>query len=122
MKQSINEIKRMQQLAGLINESQLNEESAYIEKINPEYPTQITLVSDSGEYGGDVEENGEVSFSLIFEDDNVGTYMNDEDIFEDYAPEVFKTIKDAGGRWEAGDDYVQVTISLDKLKELFPIK
>ena len=121
MKQQINEVKRMQQLAGLIKESQLNEESAYLEKIDPKYPTQITLVSDSGEYGGDMEENGEVSFSLVFEDNNMGTYMNDEDIFEDHAPEVFKTIRNAGSEWEAGDDYVQVTTTIDKLKELFPV-
>ena len=122
MKKQINEIRRMQQLAGLITESQLNEDQHTLKKIDPEYPTQITLVSDSGEYGGDIEENGEVSFSLVFEDDNMGTYMNDEDIFEDHAPEVFKTIRNAGGEWEAGDDYVQVTTTIDKLKELFPVK
>ena len=48
--------------------------------------------------------------------------MNSKDIFDDHAPAVFKKIVKAGGDFDAGDDYVEVTTTLDKLKKLFPMK
>jgi len=56
MKQSINEIKRMQQLAGLVNESQLNEDfnlDSFFQKANREFGWDFdgtTTVGDL-EYG-----------------------------------------------------------------------
>ena len=137
------EIIRMNQLAGLITEGQAkkmmaiadkkaalknkrslkeNESSAYI-TIDPEYPTEVELYADSGDYAGDIEKNGKVTFTLTFDEgDSEGTYMNSEDIFDDHAPAVFKKIVKAGGDFDAGDDYVEVTTTLDKLKKLFPMK
>ena len=56
MKQHINEIKRMQQLAGLINESQLNEEfnlDTYFQKANKEFGWDFSEndTIDNLEYG-----------------------------------------------------------------------
>lgn len=137
------EIIRMQQLAGLITEGQAkkmmavvdkkaalknkrslkeNESSAYI-TIDPKFPNEVELYADSGDYAGEIEKNGKVTFTLIFDEgDSEGTYMNSEDIFDDHAPAVFKKIVKAGGDFDAGDDYVEVTTTLDKLKKLFPMK
>ena len=99
-----------------------NESSAYI-TIDPEYPTEVELYADSGDYAGEIEKNGKVTFTLTFDEgDSEGTYMNSEDIFDDYAPKVFKMIVKAGGDFDAGDDYVEVTTTLDNLKKLFPMK
>ena len=99
-----------------------NESSAYI-TIDPEYPTEVELYADSGDYAGDIEKNGKVTFTLTFDEgDSEGTYMNSKDIFDDHAPAVFKKIVKAGGDFDAGDDYVEVTTTLDKLKKLFPMK
>ena len=134
---------RMNQLAGLITESQAkkmmaitdkkaalknkhslkeNESSAYI-TIDPKFPNEVELYADSGDYASEIEKNGKVTFTLIFDEgDNEGTYMNSEDIFDDHAPAVFKKIVKAGGDFDAGDDYVEVTTTLDNLKKLFPMK
>jgi hypothetical protein len=136
------EIIRMNQLAGLITEGQAkkmmavldkkttkskrsvkeNESSAYI-TIDPKFPNEVELYADSGDYAGEIEKNGKVTFTLIFDEgDSEGTYMNSEDIFDDHAPSVFKKIVKAGGDFDAGDDYVEVTTTLDNLKKLFPMK
>ena len=126
MKKQINQIKRMQRLAGLIteneyNESLMNEESAYI-NMDSEYPDQITLVSkEDGEYDGTTTD-GVVTFATTLEQpDNIDD-MSYEKIFNTYAPDIFKFISDNGGDWNAGSDYVAVEITLDKLKKLFPTK
>jgi hypothetical protein len=99
-----------------------NESSAYI-TIDPEFPNEVELYADSGDYAGDIEKNGKVTFTLTFDEgDSEGTYMNSKDIFDDHAPAVFKKIVKAGGDFDAGDDYVEVTTTLDKLKKLFPMK
>jgi hypothetical protein len=72
MKQQINEIKRMQQLAGLINESQLNENK------------YIYLDSD----GDEMLDNEAITNylkSVIDPEyiDDVDTFMNDEEGFEE---------------------------------------
>jgi len=111
MKQQLNEIHRMQQLAGILKENESVE-------IDTEY-NEVNLSSDEGDYTAEIENDGKVSFSKIF--DRVRD-MNDDNIWNEYAPEIFKKIKNAGGTWEAGPDYVQITTTVDKLKELFPIK
>lgn len=52
MKQQLNEVKRMQKLAGLIKESQLNEETflAKMEKLNPGYDKESVLAGVADQY------------------------------------------------------------------------
>ena len=115
------EFLKMQKLAGLITENQfkqLNENNSI--DINTEY-NEVILNSDSGEYVSEIKEDGSLTFELIF-DDNEGdiAYMENKDIWDDFAPEVFKKIAKAGGNWYVDGDTVGVNTTLDKLKELFP--
>jgi hypothetical protein len=47
--------------------------------------------------------------------------LNSEEIFNAYAPKIFKQLRDEGADWDADSEYIDVAISLDKLKELFPV-
>jgi hypothetical protein len=49
--------------------------------------------------------------------------MDEDDAFEEYAPEVFKVIRDkANGKIEALDGYVGVTANIDDLKKIFNVQ
>ena len=114
------EFLKMQKIAGLITESQFKQlvENDSID-IDTEY-NEVILNSDSGEYTSEIKEDGSLTFELIFDDDEEDiTYMNDKDIWDDFAPEVFKKIANAGGDWYVDGDTVGVNTTLDKLKELF---
>ena len=83
---------------------------------------QIEISADSGDYSGEIE-NGKVSFSVF--------YDNMEDIENEFGPEgitsenwkdvlgpnhaFVKIIDTIGGDVEAIDDYVQITVDVDKL-------
>ena len=109
----------MQKLAGLITESQFKQlvENDSID-IDTEY-NEVILNSDSGEYTSEIKEDGSLTFELIFDDEGDIAYMNDKDIWDDFAPEVFKKIANADGDWYVDGDTVGVNTTLDKLKELF---
>jgi len=123
MKQ-INEIQRMQHLAG-INEYKINNpgQSFYL-VIDSEFPTELELVSDEKDeiYPGYIDDNI-VTFSTNIENEDIALPMSREDIFNLYAPDIFKEMR-AEGRaegieWDADDDYIDIYIPLAKLKELF---
>lgn len=112
------EFYKMQKLAGLITETQyrqLNENDLI--NINGD---QVELQSDSGDYVSFIEKDGSLTFELILSDIGDTEYMNDQDVWDDHAPKVFKKIADAGGEWYVDGDTVGVKTTLDKLKELFP--
>lgn len=114
------EFLKMQKLAGLITESQFKQlvENDSID-IDTEY-NEVIINSDSGEYVSEIKEDGNLTFELIFDDEGDMAYMNNKDIWDDFAPEVFKKIANAGGDWYVDGDTVGVNTTLDKLKELFP--
>ena len=80
----------------------------------------VTLIDDSGEYDGDIEEDGMVSFSVVDED------VEDEyeDGFADWNWEDYlgpnhafvKINKQIPTKVEAIADYVMVTVNIDDLK------
>jgi hypothetical protein len=81
-----------------------------------------TIEADSGEYEGNIEDDGSVSFTLIL-NDYIDDFVSEDDAFEEYAPDVFKFIKDkANGYIEALDDYVMVTAHIDDLKKIFNVQ
>jgi hypothetical protein len=114
------EFLKMQKLAGLITESHFKQlvENDSID-IDTEY-NEVILNSDSGEYTSEIKEDGSLTFELIFDDEGDIAYMNDKDIWDDFAPEIFKKIANADGDWYVDGDTVGVSTTLDKLKELFP--
>ena len=77
---------------------------------------QIEIIADSGDYSGFIEEDGTVSFSVVYED---------EDFTEDNWKGILgpnhafvKIIDSIGGEVEALGDYVQITVDANKLKDL----
>ena len=101
--------------------------------IDHEDPTELELVSDEKDeayYGytsnGHALDNGIFTFSVTtfpinVEDEDI-EFMSGEEIFSEYAPKIFKQLRDEGADWDADDEYIDVAISLDKLKELFPVR
>jgi hypothetical protein len=83
---------------------------------------ETLLDADSGEYYSDPSDDDKVSYTLILNND-IGDFMSEDDAFEEYAPEVFKVIRDkANGKIEALDDYVMVTANIDDLKKIFNVQ
>jgi len=81
-----------------------------------------TIEADSGEYTGDIDSDNNVSYGLILNND-ISDFMDEDDAFEEYAPEVFKVIRDkANGKIEALGDYVMVTANIDDLKKIFNVQ
>jgi len=79
---------------------------------------QIEITADSGDYSGFIEEDGTVSFSVVYEDE-------DEDFDENNWKQILgpnhafvKIIDSIGGEVEALGDYVQITVDANKLKDL----
>lgn len=116
---------RMNQLAGLITASQarkmmtvLNENK--IPGVNVEVLEDIVELSgDSGDYSGFIEDDGTVSFSVIYEDedDRDGMEFDDENwksiLGNDH---VFVKIANAiDTKVEAIDDYVMINVKADDL-------
>jgi hypothetical protein len=74
---------------------------------------QIEISADSGDYSGFIEDDGTVSFSVIrdgkdFNDDNWKDILGADHAF-------VKIIDSIGGKVEAIDDYVQITVDTNKL-------
>jgi hypothetical protein len=75
----------------------------------------IDIESNSGEYTGEIKENGKVSFSVIYDDlDEEFTDYNWRDILGPNHAFV-KIIDSIGGDVEAIDDYVMITVDASKL-------
>lgn len=73
----------------------------------------VTLTSDSGDYDGFIEDNGTVSFSVVYDDEEF-TDKNWEDILgPDHA--FVKIANTIPTEVEALDDYVQITVNVDDL-------
>ncbi len=124
----------MQMLAGIITESkyaaELNED--YKDNAYLEYDSDgkgVTLHSNSGEYYGSIEDNGQVSFSVVYEPDEDGydlgdQYNNEEIFFEEEAPKIFRYLNNnsSSATYEAIADYIQITLDAEDLKRLVPEK
>ena len=82
----------------------------------------VTLSGDSGDYGGFIEDNGTVSFSVIYEDedDRDGMEFDDQnwkDILGD--DHVFVKVANAiPTKVEAMGDYVMITVKADDLTSM----
>ena len=113
----------MIKLIDILNEYKINNPIKYPEATLFIYDDEETLLdADSGEYSGDIKDNGDVSYSLIF-DDGMDNFDTEEGTFEEYAPDVFKFIRDkANGKIEALGDYVMVTANINDLKKIFNIQ
>ena len=78
----------------------------------------VTLSGDSGDYDGFIEDNGTVSFSVVYDDvDEEFNDQNWKDILGD--DHVFVKITNAiNTDVEAIDDYVQITVKADDLTSM----
>lgn len=116
----IQERQRMQQLAGINEIKVKNPGQSFYLAIDPEFPTELELISNENDemYTGYIRGN-RVYFSTYMQDEDV-EFMSEEEIFSEYAPSVFKEMRDEGASWSADDEDINIVISLDKLKELFP--
>ena len=83
---------------------------------------QIEIIADSGDYLGFIEEDGTVSFSVVYEDedDRDGMEFDDNNWKDILGPNhaFVKIIDSIGGEVEALGDYVQITVDANKLKDL----
>jgi hypothetical protein len=110
------EFKRMQKLAGLLNENK-------IPGVNVEVDDDmITLSDDSGDYDGFIEDDGTVSFSIVFEDEDDRDGMEfDENNWKDILGPDHAFVKIANTipstKVEAIDDYVMITVKAEDLKD-----
>ena len=111
MKKQINEIKRMQLLAGLINESQLNEENNNFKFILDPNTETATIKGFGEEYEGTYDPNNpsdEILFIHYFEDEE---YHGEGDI-----PQLFSYLKQHGGITFIDDEEATLTISPNQLE------
>ena len=80
----------------------------------------VTLSGDSGEYDGFIEDNGTVSFSVVYEDEDDRNGMEfDEDNWKSILGDGHVFVKVANAvptEVEALDDYVMITVKADDLK------
>ena len=113
----------MIKLIDILNEYKINNPTKYPGTTLVIYADGETLLDvDSGEYEGDIDDDNNVSFSKIF-DDGIDNFDTEDGTFEEYAPNVFKFIRDkANGKIEALGDYVMVTANVDDLKKIFNVQ
>lgn len=104
------QFKRMQKLAGILNENSLPSDIQVTKDGN-----NIDIASNSGEYTGEIEKNGKVSFSVIY--DNRDEEFNESNWKDILGPNhaFVKIIDSIGGDVEAIDDYVMITVDASKL-------
>jgi hypothetical protein len=107
------QFKRMQKLAGILNENNFPSDIKVTKDGN-----NIDIETNSGEYTGEIEKNGKVSFSVVYDNmdemDEKFTENNWKDILgSDHA--FVKIIDSIGGNVEAIDDYVMITVDASKL-------
>ena len=113
----------MIKLIDILNEYKINNPIKYPGATLVIYATGETLLdADSGEYYGDIGSDNNISYTVIFNED-MDNFANEEENFEEYAPDVFKFIRDkANGKTEALNDYVMVTANVDDLKKIFNVQ
>jgi len=125
MKIQINEIKRMQQLAGIIIENfkdNLNEKN--INGVLNIEDEDIYLIDNTGEeFNGSIDGNTATFFITGIEDPYYDETKEENWDF----PEVFKPILDAGGEYtvsSGGEDgyEIDIEIDLDTLKTLYSVE
>jgi len=73
---------------------------------------EVYIDTEDEEYFSPIEDDGSVTFSITEIDD----------IYEYEMPEVFQQMANIGGIIKAYTDEIDLTISLDKLKTLYPVK
>jgi hypothetical protein len=82
----------------------------------------VEISADSGDYSGFIEDDGTISFLLIYEDEDDRDGMEfDEDNWKDIlGPNhaFVKIIDSIGGEVEISDDSVQIIVDANKLKDL----
>ena len=113
----------MIKLIDILNEYKINSPIKYPGATLVIYDDGETLLdADSGEYYGDIGSDNNISYTVIFNED-MDNFANEEENFEEYAPDVFKFIRDkANGKTEALNDYVMVTANVDDLKKIFNVQ
>jgi len=82
----------------------------------------VYLDGDSGEYEGEIEDNGKVSFSVVYEDEDDRDGMEfDEDNWKDILGPNHAFVEIASKiptEVEALDDYIMITVDFEDLKNL----
>jgi hypothetical protein len=105
-----------------ISTSDLNNSAKHIAqklgKINEgfeikKYNDEIEISADSGDYSGFIEDDGTVSFSVIRDDEDFNDNNWKDILGADHA--FVKIIDSIGGKVEAIDDYVEITVDINKL-------
>jgi hypothetical protein len=105
-----------------ISTSDLNNSAKHIAqklgKINEgfevkKYDDEIEISADSGDYSGFIEDDGTVSFSVIRDDEDFNDNNWKDILGADHA--FVKIIDSIGGKVEAIDDYVEITVDINKL-------
>jgi hypothetical protein len=106
MKQQLNESKRMQQLAGIFKESQLNEETflSKMEKLNPGYSKESVLADFEDEYEKQ-DDWGDIDVSGDYEDHQ--EYLKD-------AEDWFNKVESTGPTVKVGDSVKVYAKSVNK--------
>jgi hypothetical protein len=84
------------------------------------YDGEIELIADSGDYIAEIEDNGKVSFSVVYEDEDDRDGMEfDEDNWKCILGSNHAFVEIASKiptKVEAIDDYVMITVNLEDLK------
>lgn len=140
------DIIRMNQLAGLITEGQarkmmavLNENLDFskrktrIKEAEGVFPKdikvdidedEVNISSSSGDYSGFIEDDGKVSFSVTYDEDEFEEEGYPDGFDDDNWKDILgpkhafvKIINSIGGDVEALDDYVMITIDSSKLSK-----
>ena len=77
----------------------------------------IDIESNSGEYTGEIEKNGKISFSVVYDNMDEGEEFTDYNWRDILGPDhaFVKIIDSIGGDVEAIDDYVMITVDASKL-------
>lgn len=105
-------------LKKFLKESKLMKEEFNV-SIDGDY---VEIEADSGEYVGFIEDDGTVSFSVVYDDEDDRNGMEfDEDNWRDIlGPNhaFIRIIDSIGGKVEALDDYVMITVDANKLKDI----
>ena len=84
------------------------------------YDGDVELIADSGDYVAEIEDNGKVSFSVVYEDEDDREGMEfDEDNWKSILGSKHAFVEIASKiptEVEAIDDYVMITVNLEDLK------
>ena len=84
------------------------------------YDGDVELIADSGDYVAEIEDNGKVSFSVVYEEEDDREGMEfDEDNWKDLLGSKHAFVEIASKiptEVEAIDDYVMITVNLEDLK------